>query len=82
MSKHDGYCAMGLDGRYTNLQCECDFIGLVREDQNERIIKLLEADLCTNSEWGWTNCYGLNKEHCERLNEYIELIKGETNGME
>ncbi len=47
--------------------------------ERERIIKLLEADLCTNSEWGWTDCYGLNKEHCERLNEYIELIKGETN---
>lgn len=47
--------------------------------EKQRIIKLLEADLCTNSEWGWTDCYGLNKEHCERLKEYIELIKGETN---
>ena len=47
--------------------------------ERERIIKLLEADLCTNSEWGWTDCYGLNKEHCERRNEYIELIKGVTN---
>ncbi len=47
-------------------------------DERDRIVALLEADLCTNSEWGWTDCYGLNKEHCERLNEYIALIKGEN----
>lgn len=47
------------------------------EDEQDRIIKLLEADLCTNSEWGWTECYGLNKEHCEHLKGYLKLIKGE-----
>lgn len=47
--------------------------------ERQRILELLEADLCTNSEWGWTECYGLNKEHCEHLNGYIKLIKGEAN---
>ena len=71
MSKHDGYCAMGLDGRYTNLQCECDFIGLVREDQNERIIKLLEAEC----DCDFYEKYKIpNKCHAHK---HIALIKGE-----
>jgi hypothetical protein len=58
---------MGLDGRFRDMHCDCDFIGLVREDQNERIIKLLEK-------LDDDPCYV-----CGDLSKAIELIKGETN---
>jgi hypothetical protein len=75
MSKHDDYCPMGLDGRFRDMHCDCDFIGLVREDQNERIIKLLEPLGCKANGIEHDCQNGLGYTTAKDL---IELIKGET----
>ena len=71
MSKHDELCWRGEDGQHWDMNCDCDKIAKVRQNQSSRIIKLLEAQPCDTKAGHPYEC------NCEGYETAIALIKGE-----